>query len=178
MQRNNDGQFVLGPELRRLGNLCPAAFDLEVVVRPALRKIVSATQETASLYVRSGRERICLYRENSPRSARHHLEEGSKRPLTTGAAGKVLVAYDGGKQKESLAVRQDGWAISVGEREPDLAAVAVPLFNAAHRLVGALTVSGLVSRLDRKALMRARDLLQLEAPSLSTRIPERFDDGH
>ena len=47
---------------------------------------VEASGETASFYVREGQSRVCLFRQNSPHAARHHLDEGSELPLTAGAS--------------------------------------------------------------------------------------------
>jgi DNA-binding IclR family transcriptional regulator len=92
LDRGVDGRYQLGPELRRLGDLSRSQFTLEDVVRPVLRDLTSVTQETASFYVPDGSERVCLYRENSPRSARHHLEEGTRHPLTSGGGRRSAVA--------------------------------------------------------------------------------------
>jgi DNA-binding IclR family transcriptional regulator len=166
----------LGPELRRLGALSQATLSLEALVRPVLGALTAATQETASFYVRDGRERICLYRVNSPRSARHHLDEGGRHPLDSGAAGKILRAYDRGAKGEAAAeMRRQGWAISIGERDPDLAAVAVPLLDRHGALHGALTVSGLRSRMTPDKVTFARSLLTDAARSLLPRLPTR---GH
>ena len=93
--RDSGGVYHLGPSLWRLGSLYRRSFDLGGHIRPELRRIVQATSETAAFYVREGKERVCLYRVNSPRSVRHHLDEGVRLPLNRGAAGRVLLAYDG-----------------------------------------------------------------------------------
>jgi DNA-binding IclR family transcriptional regulator len=173
LQRDAAGLFKLGPELRRLGLLSTAKVSLEPLVRPVLQELSAATQETASFYVRDKDERICLYRVNSPRSARHHLEEGARHPLGSGAAGKILRAYDPGAAEDTAAaaIRRQGWVISDGERDPDLAAVAVPLLNRQGELLGALTVSGLRSRFTRDQFEAARALLLKIAASLVLRLP-------
>jgi DNA-binding IclR family transcriptional regulator len=172
LQRDPSGPFTLGPELRRLGALSQATVSLEALVRPVLHELTSATQETASFYVRDGRERICLYRVNSPRSARHHLDEGARHPLDSGAAGKILRACGRNAKGEAAAeIRKRSWAVSDGERDPDLAAVAVPLLDRQGALLGALTVSGLRSRLTPDKLTLARGLLTEAARSLLPRLP-------
>ena len=172
LQRNAAGLFKLGPELRRLGLLSTAKVSLEPLVRPVLQELSAVTQETASFYVRDEDERICLYRVNSPRSARHHLEEGARHPLGSGAAGKILRAFDpAAAEDEAAAIRRQGWVISDGERDPDLAAVAVPLLNRQGELLGALTVSGLRSRFTAGRFEAARTLLLKIAASLVARLP-------
>jgi len=172
LYRDARGRFLLGPELARLGGLARSAPTLADVIRPALRLLSERAQETASFYVRDGEERICLFRENSPRSARHHLEEGSRHPLGQGAAGLVLRAGSGDASAAARAVRERGWALSLGDRDPDLAAVACPLCDGQGVTIGALTISGLIGRFDEASIRRHRQHLleQVErlAPLLGT----------
>ncbi|WP_250516320.1 IclR family transcriptional regulator [Caballeronia sp. INDeC2] len=174
LQRDPRGRYLLGPELRRLGALSPAQVNLEDLVRPELHKLSSFTRETASFYVRDGKDRICLYRVNSSRSARHHLDEGSRHPLKSGAAGKVLWAFDPSATDEASAtIRTRGWVVSKGERDPDLAAIAVPLLNEGGELLGALTVSGLLTRFTTDEIKTYRKRLLDVAAALKPRLPPR-----
>ncbi len=177
LHRDHNGLFVLGPELRRLGALSCAPVDLAELIRPVLATLVAQSQETASFYVRDGDVRICLVRHNSPRSARHHLEEGARHPLDRGAAGSVLRAFSTATGKAGATVRRQGWAVSLGGRDPDLAAVAVPLFNRAGELLGALTVSGLLSRFSEAKVNEYRCALLEQAAALAPRLP-RLDGLH
>jgi DNA-binding IclR family transcriptional regulator len=173
LRRDPEGLFSLGPELRRLGTLSHASISLEPLIRPVLEKLVAQTQETASLYVRDGSERICLYRVNSPLSARHHLDEGARHPLDSGAAGVILRAFDPAADldPDAARIRARGWANSEKGRDPDLAAVAVPLLNSQNELLGALTVSGLRSRLKASQFLLARTLLAHASAQLRPQLP-------
>jgi DNA-binding IclR family transcriptional regulator len=170
LNRSEDGLFRLGPSLWRLGSTYRRGFDLGEVIRPELRRLVAATGETASFYVREGDERVCLYRENSPQAIRHHLDEGSRLPLDRGAAGHVLNAFGGREAAECRAIRRAGFCVSVGERNPDVSAVAVPLFGPAQELRGALAVSGLTTRFDAEKREAARADLNAAAARLSARL--------
>ena len=171
LTRGSDGRFRLGPGLWRLGSLYRKGFDLGEQIRPELRLLVDATEETASFYVREGDERICLYRLNSPRSVRHHLDEGVRLPLMGGATGRVLLAYGGEPGDAYEAIRTDGFCVSVGERDPEVAAVAVPVIEAGNSLRGALSVSGLVTRFDQSARQRALEVLGQSARRLAQALP-------
>ena len=164
------GQFRLGPSLWRLGAIYRRNFDLGEFVRPILRKLVLATGETASFSVRDGEERVCLYRENSRNPIRHHLDEGARLPLDRGAAGRVLSAFSDRSNGDKKVIRS-GYAVSVGERSPDVAAVAVPILRATDvSLRGALAISGLASRFDQKARQRAISLLLRYAHEVDEKI--------
>ncbi len=163
LTRDEAGFYRLGPSVWRLGSIYRRSFDLGEQIRPELRALVEATGETASFYVREAAERVCLYRENSKQPVRHHLDEGARLPLDRGAAAHVLRAYDEDGDAQDAAVRARGYYVSVGERNPDLSAVAVAVLSGEGTLRGALAVSGLTSRFNEER--RDRSLILLRAAS-------------
>ncbi len=170
--RMQSGGYRVGPELRRLGRLNSDGFDMEAVIRPALADLVAVTGETASFYVRQQSARLCLFRLNSPRAIRHHLEEGARLPLERGAAGRVLYAFtNSGRDADSVRIRQCREYVSYGERDKDIAAMAVPQFDESGGFRGALSVSGLISRFNEEGVRRALKALHRIAEQLSQRIP-------
>lgn len=171
LDRGEDGLFHLGPSLWRLGSLYRRGFDLGDAIRPELRRLVEITGETASYYVREGERRVCLYRHNSPRAARHHLSEGESLSLEGGASARVLRALAGEPGKACASVRERGHAVSLGERDPEVAAVSVPLLDEAGQLRGALAVSGLISRFDAKRRRKALAALVESSGRLKPIVP-------
>jgi DNA-binding IclR family transcriptional regulator len=172
--REDSGGFRLGPALGRLGSIYRTGFNLGEAIRPELRRLVDATGETASFYVREGQSRVCLFRHNSPQSARHHLDEGASLPLTAGASAHVLLAYSHDtKSAKAKAVRQRGHCISLGERDPQVAAVAVPVFGFGGQFRGALAISGLIGRFKEKARQSALAHLSASAARLRTVLPAK-----
>jgi DNA-binding IclR family transcriptional regulator len=169
--RGGDRRFRPGSELWRLGALYQRNLDLGDLIRPSLRRLVETTGETASFYVADGDERICLYRINSPHSLRYHLEEGQRLPIDRGAAGRVLSAYGDPPAAEGKEIRERGFYVSLGERDPEVAAAAVPVIDIEGRLRGALSVSGIRSRFDADARQSAVDLLKSEAKALAGMLP-------
>lgn len=172
LRRREDGRYQLGPSLWRLGALYRRNFDLGEQIRPELERLVEDTRETASFYVREGDERVCLYRENSRREIRHHLDEGARLPLDRGAAGRVLLAHSGVSGAPYDAIRTDGWYASLGERDPEIAAVAVPVFDGGGRMRGVLALSGLITRFDERARQSAAVALKESAKRLSPLLPQ------
>jgi len=170
--RDAGGEFRLGPTLGRLGALYRTGFNLADVIRPELRRVVEATGETASFYVREGDVRVCLLRENSPHSARHHLDEGAQLPLSAGASAHVLLAYsDPRRTKSKKSVLERGHHVSLGERDPHVAAVSVPVFDVDGRFRGALAASGLISRFNAKKRQHALAELLAAAKRLRRVLP-------
>jgi len=169
--REESGAFRLGPSLWRLGSIYRHGFDLGDAIRPELRRLVEATGETASFYVREEKMRVCLFRHNSPQAARHHLDEGARLAMGAGASAHVLAAYTGASGAKAKGVMAQGSAISLGERDPHVAAVAVPVFDTASRFRGALAISGPISRFDQKARATALAALKASAQRLAAVLP-------
>ena len=63
-----------------------------------------------------------------------------------------------------------GYAISLGERDPEVAAVAVPLFSKSGRIVGALSVSGLITRFEEQVYEKFITALKASSQRLSDQI--------
>ncbi len=151
LNRLDDGSFSLGPTLWRLGSIYRKRFNFAETIRPILRKLAEATHESASFYIRDGETRVCLFRQNGPQSIRHHLDEGAQLPLEQGAAGHLIRAYTDGSGEQAADIMKTGYAISLGERDPDTASVAVPVFGVDNKFLGAVVVSGLRTRFDETA---------------------------
>lgn len=149
VNRLDGGAYVLGPKPVRLAGLAAKSLHPAEVVMPVLRELVQAAGESASFYVRSGAQRLCAYRVDSPRSVRDNVQVGQLLPLDKGAAGRVLVDFElgaGHGLSAGMPVR-----ISRGERDPETAAIACPVFGAGNRLEGAVTLSGPLTRFGESA---------------------------
>ena len=167
INRDKNGLFSVGASVWRLGLIFRQNFSRREDLLPVLRKLVEETGETASFYVRSGNERVCLYRENSPNLLRFHVEEGMRLPMTTGASGLVLRHFSGEEVGDVSVFNENGTAYSVGQTNPNISSIATPVFSASGELRGALTVSGLVNRFDEAARRRITPQLEAMAKTLS-----------
>lgn len=143
LHRDNAGFFSLGPTLWRLGVLYHNAFDLADHVRPALARLVEATGETATFYIRQGDKRLCLYRHHSSSPIRHHIDEGSALELDRSADAQVLIAYTGGSGSVYQGIRERGYWTSLGERNPEAGGISAPVFGADGKFIGALGITGI-----------------------------------
>lgn len=164
LRRREDSRYQLGPACARLASAHGAAFDFSEVLKATIKELAATSNETVSYYIRDGNERVCLFRQNSTRAIRHHVDEGARLPLDRGAAGLVLLAFGGEEGSRFERIRRDGYVVSLGERDPDAAAVSVPLFDAHDQLLGALTISGLRTRFNSEVIDSLREsLLQAAA---------------
>jgi DNA-binding IclR family transcriptional regulator len=141
VQRVEDGRYTLGPEVARLQSIYTRSFSLEDAVLPALNALVERTRESAVYHVRQGDLRLVLYRVDSPQPIRDHVKVGDVMPLDRGAGGRVLMAYSGAEGSLYERIRRDGAIAVVGDRSPDIAGVAAPVFRAGGELAGVVTLT-------------------------------------
>ncbi|MBI2526087.1 MAG: IclR family transcriptional regulator [Candidatus Rokubacteria bacterium] len=166
-QREEDRAFVLGPELVRLGTLALNHSGLLEVCRRHLRRLQALTEETVCLFVRTGRDRLCVDVAPSQHELRITINVGATRPLHAGAAGKVLLAFMPedearrivcGRPLEAITERTltDGMqllrqlkdirarrvAVSEGEAVRGAAAIATPILDKDGGVVAAVNVLG------------------------------------
>lgn len=176
--RTQDKSYSLGPELHRLGSLYQRSLKIEDHIRPALKRLLQATGESASFFVKRGDRRSCLFREDSSHTVRDHVVEGEMLVLKQGAAGHILIDYAVPLPEDEPQVSTaDLPRFSFGERAPDVAATAVPVFGLQGVdtvLVGALTISGPISRFTRRACAEMSPLLLAEAKGLSEALGARI----
>jgi DNA-binding IclR family transcriptional regulator len=151
LARDGDGRFVVGGRLAGWG--AAANRRLAEAARPVLADLSDTTGESAQLYVREGDQRVCAAVHERPSGLRDTVPLGAVLPLARGSGGTVLLAFADDAPRFDVdpatlaAVRQRGWAESVGEREAGVASVSAPVRAATGEVVGALSVSGPIDRL-------------------------------
>jgi DNA-binding IclR family transcriptional regulator len=183
VRRTEDGRYSLGPRLLYWGEAAAETFDLRAVAEPAMRRLRDELGESVHLYLRDHDTRICIAAVEARHELRPFIQLGRPLPLRAGAAGKLLLAFadeetrrlelrrarsDGenfpnapGAEELALQldrIRADRWAISVGEREAGVAAVATPVVDTRGRVTAALCISGPTIRLT------AERLEEMQAP--------------
>jgi DNA-binding IclR family transcriptional regulator len=98
----------------------------------------------------------------------------------------VILAFSGAKGEPYESIRERGFHISIGEREPDVSSVAAPVFSTNWRLLGSICISGPSSRLTKarlekhaKVVMRAANQLSYAlAGSRSAATPKALSRWH
>lgn len=168
--------YVLGPRILRLATTAMRELPMRTVAEPVIQRLSETTGESAQLYVLSGDRRICVAAVQSESELRTIVEVGSSLPLTAGSAGKLFLGYlpppvaaalirsarpltdktpTGQKLEDQVArSRRQGWAISSGEREPNVGSVSAPIHDQLGGLMGVISVSAPTSRLNRGSARR------------------------
>lgn len=159
------GRYHLGLKVLELASAYLSSGDVASLAYPEMLQLRDRTQETVSLYVRDGLDRVRVQRAEGPQPLRRVVGLGERLPLHLGASGKVLLAWAAPAERlwlldhtlpsgaDPVAFQQmldevvhRGWATSLEEREPGVASVAAPVLDRAGRCVAALAISGPVSR--------------------------------
>jgi DNA-binding IclR family transcriptional regulator len=148
IEQLEDGSYQLGSMLFHWGSIYRASLRLEDHIQPVLRRIVAETGEDVTFFRRVGDARVCLFNVPSPQAIRVHLRTGDLLPLNSGAGGRVLQLFD----PTNMAPPSSPLIATFGDREPDIAAVGVPVFGTGDSLQGSITVSGPLFRFTEQAL--------------------------
>lgn len=143
------------------------------VVVPVLRELRDLTGESAVLFRREGRYRVCVGLAETRHALRRELHVGKMMPLHVGSASRVLLAWDSDAIEELLnesldsmteatitspeelrrvvaQTRADGFAITIGERESGASGLSAPVFDARARITSAVSINGPVFRMPRE----------------------------
>ena len=174
-----DGRYRLGAMAYRLGLAFERADPLREHVLPVLHRLVEQGTESSSLHVRRDADtRLCLFRVDSHHSTLDRVHAGDILPLRKGAAGHVLLAFDGETGAKYDEIRRNFVAISLGERDPSCAGIASPIFGPDGSLKATVSLSGPAERFTKPkiawmstmVLAAARDMTQALGGSFPTRV--------
>lgn len=170
-----DMGYVLGPMAYRLGMAYERSNNIAAFVEPILEELVAAGTESASFHVPySSDQRLCLLRKDSNHSTLDSVRAGQLLPLK-GAAGKVVAAFQTYDTDEAL--RRTMLVESYGERDKSCAGLASPIIGADGRFIGALSLSGPITRFNPEAVARMSPLLLAAAKRASECFGGRLPDA-
>ena len=153
--------YMAGPGLWRWAHLARSSWELPPETKRMMRDLAAKDRETVNVYVARDIVRVCIAQQESPQPLRHVVHVGDELPLWAGASAKVLLRNATPALLERVArsspygeehvrrmrewideAAQQGYAVSHGEREEGLSAVAVPILGRSGTVVAALTLSG------------------------------------
>lgn len=162
----DDSTYQLGVSTVPLAHAFLMGNRLSAAALPVLQELATATGLTASLFVRSGMDRVVVSRVQGEHPLRYVLPIGERLPLHLGAgrilasemtdeevdellSGLDVVKMQSGLEmtkdqfKESLRhIRADGYLVAYSERVTGITSVSAPVFSSGGRMVGVVIVSG------------------------------------
>jgi len=162
LRRNESGAWVPGLLLTELA----AEGEPSLVTRanPILAQLCRDTGESAQLFERAADARVCTAVAERASGLRDTVPLGARLPMTAGSAAHVLLAWSTGNgadagvldrasfsSKTLAEVRRLGYAHSSAEREAGVASISAPVRDSAGNVLAAVSVSGPVGRLGRRA---------------------------
>jgi len=187
-------RYRLGFNLMLLGLSHLDGLDVRSLARQTLRDLVAATNETATLSVRVGWSRVYIDQVTPDRDVKMVVALGRHFPLYAGASSKSLLAFLPEEEQEAYfrtvaltpltprtvtdlarlrselaAVREQGFAISFGERDASAGSIAAPVFRHDGSIAGVVSVAGPVDRFSSEVSHFERVLLE-HTRALSARL--------
>jgi IclR family acetate operon transcriptional repressor len=195
VERPPGGRYRLGLKLVALADRVLAGFDVRERARPWLAWLAEQTGETATVSVPGGGEAITIDFVPAASSVVSMARVGRPSVPHATAAGKVMLAFGSGVAalgegpltaytertivaRDRLAqelerVRSEGLAEAVGEREPDLNALAAPVFDRTHDLAAIVGVQGPASRMTQARRRELHAPLRRAADEISRSLGAR-----
>lgn len=182
------GGYMAGPGLWRWAHLARRSWELPPETQRSMRELAAHHRETVNLYVARDIHRVCIAQQESPQPLRHVVHVGDELPMWGGAAAKVLLRdasvplldritrsspYGPGHAKRLQEWIDDaavnGYAVSHGEREDGISAVAAPIFGRTGKVVAALGLSGPTIRFSESRITEFAADLKRVAATISER---------
>ena len=184
-----EGEYTVGFRLHRWGSFDRERVGLRTIAQPIINRLRDTVHESVMVIVADGPYRVCLAAAPSNHLMRPALAPGDRSPMGFGAAGKLLYAYADTDTRQQTAevsppqdrdllpsaaeleqIRMQGWAVSVGELESSLTALALPLPDGEGDIVGALLVAGASSRMPADEFEALRALMQQAADEITAQL--------
>ncbi|AHK05033.1 MULTISPECIES: IclR family transcriptional regulator [Rhizobium/Agrobacterium group] len=161
IRRLADGRYMPGGRLLRIGVVALHGVELYDVAEEYLERLASVTGESANLAIPTNDGQVLYLRQVASRhSVRHDNWIGRSVPLDGTAIGDAIAGR----------VNADGFSLRTTTLEPDVTAVAVPVYGADAQIIAALSVTSPSYRVDETFIARTGDRLVAEAQDLSSHL--------
>ncbi len=174
------GRFALGSKIAELGSIAGEYGSLSIIVQPEIDRLSADLNESVMACRLTRYGPACIAVANSSRPISVNVSVGTLLPLHSTAQGKIWLSEMSRAERrshlaltaiagtpatsidlESLAdalksVRRQGFSLNLGENEPDIAALAVPVRDGDGTIRLTISVFGMLSRFSGDFLDRAR----------------------
>lgn len=159
-------QYYIGNIFYRFLENLNTSNNLTRIGRKYMEEVAVATEETVHLNIIEGNLRICISTIESPKVLKAGMPIGNQSPLYAGASAKCLLAFSNEefqdnyfKTTDILALTRDtivqadklfeelykikeqGYALSLGERTPGLGSLSAPVFNFKGEILASLSLA-------------------------------------
>jgi DNA-binding IclR family transcriptional regulator len=144
LERHADGSYSPGPMNMRLAAIFKATSNLVNRIADPLNRTSDQIHQVTAFYIRTEGNRLCLVRSRVNRNHSYFVDVGASVSLSHGgSAARVLLAYSEPGNPLYQDIRDNGYAISRGERLRHYASISIPLFEADGMFLGTVTINAL-----------------------------------
>ena len=165
------GEFKIGHSISRLYEIYDSSFNFKNSIKSELDFISAKTNETASFFVKQKESRVCIQTSEPNKIIKHSIQIGVKKPLNKGSSGHILSAYHDLLIENKETILKQGYSMSFGERDREIASISVPIFKTNKQFLGALTVTGHISNFNKKNCLNFLNILR----SSKIKIEKKLD---
>ncbi len=148
-----------------------SSLDIRAIAEPMMQRVREELQQSVNLYIAHGEHRVCIERLTADQPLRSDVRVGTVYPIFRGASGKIFAAYlkeEESQTEATMAIRKAGYVVTKGERVPDAAAIAVPIFSFGNKLEAVLTISGPIGDYQDEVLPRFISVMVEEGKKISS----------
>ena len=171
IRKIRNGEFKIGHSISRLYEIYDSSFNLKNSIKSELDLISGKTNETASFFVKQKESRVCIQTSEPKKIIKHSIQIGAKKPLNKGSSGHILSAYHDLLIENKETILKQGYSMSFGERDREIASISVPIFRTKKQFLGALTVTGHISNFNKKNCLNFLNILR----SSKIKIEKKLD---
>ena len=171
IRKVSNGKFKIGHSILRLYEIYDTSFNFKNSIKSELDFISAKTNETASFFVKQKESRICIQTSEPNKIIKHSIQIGAKKPLNKGSSGHILSAYHDLLIENKETILKQGYSMSFGERDREIASISVPIFRTKKQFLGALTVTGHISNFNKKNCLNYLNILR----SSKIKIEKKLD---
>ena len=183
-QNPENGKYRLGMKLVERGHFVVGTMDIRQKAKSWLTRLSQETGQTTHLGILDGNEGVYIEKIEGKQAAIAYSRIGRRLPVHATAIGKVLLAWLDDEElaavlegyqfngftpatitdrtsllAELKETRRNRYALDNEENEPGVRCVAVPVWNHESRVIAALSLSTLTSRVNDNALTACRQKL-------------------
>ncbi|GIP31936.1 IclR family transcriptional regulator [Paenibacillus sp. J2TS4] len=193
-QHPHTDKYVIGTYSMRLAAAAMKHIDLRRAASRHLHELMEASGETVHLVIRDGKRVVYIEKVETSKPIRMHSNLGTRNPLYCTGVGKAILAFSSPSLIEAVideglvrftehtlttssellqdldTIRRRGYALDLGEHEPEVHCAAAPIFNHLGEVVAAISVAGPKWRLPQEKLDRAGQLVMRAANQISNQI--------
>lgn len=187
-------RYALGPGVLQLASAYLDKLDVRSLALASMHRLTEATNETTTLSVLSGGRRVYVDQVTPQREVKMSVQVASSFPLHAGASSKAFFAYLRDDEIEAIIrdtplesmtsttivakdelrselrrIKEQGFAVSFGERQEGAASVAAPVLDRMHRPTAVISVCGPLERF-KPNIAHAAALLVTATNEISARM--------